>query len=146
MGFVRSCSMNVFWYDLLTVSKHVDQDRKDFFVQCVKKEFPQLNKEAEFNSKWLLQYVGTLLSHRHLEARDRYKDGYSKPDWLYDETWTMIANERDKNPNLFEQEVRVRVQQTSSQTNHLGSGGKAAMKGDFVSIVCPHINFCIVIN
>ena len=135
MTFIRACSMNVFRYDMLTNWKQVSQDTKDFFVQCVKEEFPQPNKEAEFNSKWLLQYVGALLSHPRLEARDRYKDGYGEPYWLEDETWAMIANERDENPNLFEQQVRARAQQTSAQTSHLGSGGKAAMKRDFVSIV-----------
>ena len=133
MSFVRSCSMNVFRYDMLTNWKQVNQDTKDFFVQCVKDEFPQPNKGAEFQSKWLLQYVGQLIGHRRSEARDRYKDGYSKPDWLEEETWQMIAAERDGNPNLFEQQVRARAQQTSAQTSHLGSGGKAAMKRDFVS-------------
>ena len=133
MSFVRSCSMNVFRYDMLTNWKQVSQDTKDFFVQCVKEESPQPSKAVEFQSKWLLQYVGQLIGHRRSEARDRYKDGYGKPKWLEEETWAMIANERDENPNLFEQQVRARAQQTSVQTSHLGSGGKAAMKRDFVS-------------
>ena len=111
----------------------MSQDTKDFFVQCVKEEFPQPSKAAEFQSKWLLQYVGQLLSHRRSEARDRYKEGYGKPEWLKDKTWTMIINARDENPNLFEQQVHAHAQQTSAQTSHLGSGGKAAMKRDFVS-------------
>ena len=64
-----------------------------------------------------------------------YKDGYAEPNWLEEEIWTMIANERNGNPNLFEQQVRAHAQQTSAQTSHLGSGSKAAMKRDFVSIV-----------
>ena len=115
MSFIRSCSKNKFRYDMLTNWKQVSQETKDFFVQCVKKEFPQPCKAAEFQSKWLLQYVGQLI-------------GYGKPDWLEEETRQMIAVERDGNPNLFEQQVRARAQQTSAQTSHLGSGGKAAMK------------------
>ena len=114
MTFLCSCSMNVFRYDPLTNWKQVSQDTKDFFVQCVKEEFPQSSKDAEFQKKWLLQYVGQLLSHHRSEARDRYKDGYGKPEWLEDETWAMIPNERDENPNLFEQQVWARAQQTSA--------------------------------
>ena len=58
MGLVHSCSMNVFRYDLLTNWRQVSQDTKGFSVQCVKVEFPQPSKDAEFQKKWLLQYAG----------------------------------------------------------------------------------------
>ena len=58
MSFVRSCSMSVFRYDMLKSWKQVSQDTKDFFVQCVKEEFPQSSKDAEFTKKWLLRYMG----------------------------------------------------------------------------------------
>ena len=79
--------------------------------------------------------MGNLLSHRCSKAQVRFKEVYAKPDWMDNDIWEQIGTEWDKNPNLFKQQLQAHAQQTSGQTRHLGRGGKAAMKWDFVSIV-----------
>ena len=89
--------------------------------------------------------MGVLMGHCRSEARDRYKEGKAKPSWCEEEIWEIIKDERDNNPNKYEQQVRARAQQSSSQTSHLGSGGKQAFKRDFVSFQKYYKYFLIYI-
>lgn len=131
--YMRKVTWNIFRYQLLTTWPNINKTDKDYACSLIKAEFPQPSKELEFNELLMQQEMGALMGHRRSEARDRYKEGRSRPDWCEEEIWEMIKRERDETPDLFKQQVEARGKQTSAQTSHLGSGGKAAMKRDFVS-------------
>ena len=131
--YMRWVTWNIFRYDLLTTWPNISRDRKDYVCTLIKTEFPQPTKAAEFSNELLQQEMGSLMGHHRSEARDRYKEGKSQATWCDDEIWEMIKQERDGNPNLFQQQAEARAHQSSSQVSHLGSGRKAAFKRDFVS-------------
>lgn len=118
--YMRRVTWNIFRYDLLTTWPNISRERKDYVCSLIKDEFPQPSKEFEFNTHLLQQEMGALMGHRSSEARDRYKEGKSKPTWCEDEIWELIKQERDGTPNLFQQQVEARSHQSSSQTSHLG--------------------------
>lgn len=133
-SYMHSVCWNAFRYDLLTVWDQIDRERKDYVVSLIKEEFPQPNRDAEFNTEWMIQQMRNLMGHRRSEARDRYKEGKPRPHWCEEDIWDLIKQERDGNPNLFQQQVQARAAQSSSQVSHLGSGGKSGFLRDFVGL------------
>lgn len=142
--FMRRVMWNAFRYDLLTTWPNVSRERKEYVCIVIRDEYPQPSSEYEFNETLLIQEMGTIMGHRRLEACDRYKEGKSKPSWCDDEIWELIKQERDGQPNKFAQQTEARSHQSNSQTSHLGSGGKAAFKRDFVSSQTSHFYIDIV--
>ena len=65
----------------------------------------------------MLHRMGLLLGHCRSEVRNAYKEGRNQPNWVDNETW-----------------ARIKAEQSSNCTSHLGSERMDAIKRDFVII------------
>ena len=139
IDYARSIAWNIFRHDLLTDWPNVPKDRKQYFLQCIKENYPQPEGAPTFDEPRMLKYIGKLLSSRRSDARDAYKEGRSQPTYCADELWHAIKEERDAEPHKFRQQEEARAKQTSANTSHLGSGGKDFIKIEFVSY---SVNIC----